>query len=58
MLRVLIVVAAGILTAMAIRHLMSGMQASKVRVRTAQRDPRAVKRLRQDPKTGIYFPEE
>jgi hypothetical protein len=52
------VVAAGILTVMALRQIMLGWQASQVRVKAAPRDPRQGKRLRQDPKTGVYFPEE
>jgi hypothetical protein len=58
MLRLLIVLAAGILTAMALRQIMSGLQATKVRVKTASQETRKIKRLRQDPKTGVYFPEE
>jgi hypothetical protein len=61
MLKALTIAVAGILTAAAIKaikQVMDGLNAAKARV-AARRpfDPRAVTRLRQDPKTGIYYPE-
>jgi hypothetical protein len=58
MLKALTIAVAGILTAAAIKQFMDGLNAAKARV-AAKRpmDPRAVTRLRQDPKTGIYYPE-
>jgi hypothetical protein len=58
MLKALTIAVAGILTAAALKQLMDGFNAAKIRV-AAKRpvDPRAVTRLRQDPRTGIYYPE-
>ncbi len=58
MLKVLLVVTAGVFTVMVLRHIISGLQAAKARVKVKRQDPRAVKRLRQDPRTGVYYPEE
>ena len=57
LLKVLTALVAGIVSLLALRHMMRSMEAQKVRVRTAQRPPRHVARLRQDPRTGIYYPE-
>ena len=58
-LKAVTIVVAGILTLMAARHVMREMEAAKVRVRASRRrDPRAVTRLRQDPRTGVYYPED
>ncbi|WP_119389866.1 hypothetical protein [Taklimakanibacter lacteus] len=59
MLKALTIAVAGILTAAAIKQLMDGLNAAKakVAVRRKAADPRAVTRLRQDPRTGIYYPE-
>ncbi len=58
MLKALTITVAGVLTAAVIKQLIDGLNAAKARV-AARRpiDPRAVTRLRQDPKTGIYYPE-
>jgi hypothetical protein len=58
MLKALTIAVAGILTAAVIKQVMDGLNAAKVRV-AAKRpaSPRAVTRLRQDPRTGIYYPE-
>ena len=58
MLKALTIAVAGILTAAAIKQVMDSLNAAKARV-AARRpvNPRAVTRLRQDPKTGIYYPE-
>ena len=57
-LKVLTVFLAGILSILAVRHMMREMQAVKVRanVRRAPH-PQSRIRLRQDPRTGIYYPE-
>ena len=57
-MKALTITVAGILTAAAIKQIMDGLHAAKARV-AAKRpaDPRAVTRLRQDPKTGIYYPD-
>ena len=58
MLKALTITVAGILTAAAIKQLMDGLNAAKAKVAVKRRvDPRAVTRLRQDPRTGIYYPE-
>lgn len=58
LLKVITAAVAALVTVLAARRLMSEMQAAKVRVRTDDRAPRrAVTRLRQDPRTGIYYPE-
>jgi hypothetical protein len=58
MLKALTIAVAGILTAAAIKQLMDGLNAAKAKVAVKRRvDPRAVTRLRQDPRTGIYYPE-
>lgn len=58
MLKALTIAVAGILTAAAIKQLMDGLNAAKAKVAVKRNpDPRAVTRLRQDPRTGIYYPE-
>ena len=52
------VIIAGFLSILALRHVVNGLEAAKVRVRTKRDgEPRPVTRLRQDPRTGIYHPE-
>jgi hypothetical protein len=58
LLKVMTAAIAAMVTILAASRLMSEMQAAKVRVRTDDRARRrAVTRLRQDPRTGIYYPE-
>ena len=58
LIKAVTVIVAGCLSILALRHLVSGLEAARVRVRARHdRDPRPVKRLRQDPRTGIYYPE-
>lgn len=59
MLKALTIAVAGILTAALIKQVMDSLNAAKARVAVKKRpaDPRAMTRLRQDPKTGIYYPE-
>jgi uncharacterized membrane protein len=47
---------AGVLAIAAVRQLLAARQQAKARVRP-QSNPNRVTRLRQDPRTGIYFPE-
>lgn len=57
-LKVVTVLIAGILSLLAVRHMMRELEAAKVRVRASQpRQPRPATRLRQDPRTGVYYPE-
>jgi hypothetical protein len=58
LLKAVTVVVAGVLTAMAVKHVMGELEAARARVKV-KRDPqgRSVTRLRQDPRTGIYYPE-
>jgi hypothetical protein len=53
--KALTVLAAGALTAVAMKRIMDLVEQSKVKVRVKP-EPRAV-RLRRDPRTGVYFPE-
>ena len=58
LVRAVTVIIAGCLSILALRHLVNGLEAAKVRVKSRQdREPRPVRRLRQDPRTGIYYPE-
>jgi hypothetical protein len=47
---------AGVATAVAVRRLLGAMEAAKAQVKPA-RNPNQVTRLRQDPRTGVYYPE-
>lgn len=55
-LKLLAVAITGILSLLFARHLMHQMQEARVRVRP-QRPNRPMTRLRQDPRTGVYYPE-
>jgi len=58
MLKALTIAVAGVLTAAVIKQVMDGLNAAKAKVAVKRpTDPRAVTRLRQDPRTGIYYPE-
>jgi len=56
-LKVITVVLAGVLTVLALRHVMRELDAAKVRVKARHQRPGSMTRLRQDPRTGIYYPE-
>ena len=56
-LKIVVMLVAGLLSLLAIRHLTREMQAVKVRSNTRSLRPRQTRRLRQDPRTGIYYPE-
>ena len=53
--KVVTVIVAGVLTVLTARRLMSEMNATKARVKPHQ--PNTVTKLRQDPSTGIYYPD-
>ena len=58
-LKALTMVIAGLLAYVAVNRFMGQLQAAKVRARvTPQQQRQPVKRLRQDPRTGVYYPEE
>ena len=58
MLKALTIAVAGVLTAAVIKQVMDSLNAAKAKVAVRRTvDPRAVTRLRQDPKTGIYYPD-
>ena len=56
-LKTVMVVVAGLMSLLAVRHMMREMQAVKVKARSQDRRPPQMRRLRQDPRTGIYYPE-
>jgi hypothetical protein len=58
-LKAITVAVAGILTVLAVRRVLREIEAAKVRVRAATKPRNSrVTRLRQDPRTGIYYPED
>lgn len=58
-LKIVTVIVAGVLSLLALRRLMGERDAARARVRTKPAErPRNVTRLRQDPRSGIYYPEE
>ena len=59
MLKLLTVLVAGVLTVVTLKRLFELLQAQRaVRVTTLQANPpNTVTRLRQDPQSGVYYPE-
>ena len=58
MIKLLAVVVAGVLTVLTIRRVMQQLSAARVKAKVERpAQPRAVTRLRQDPRTGVYYPE-
>jgi hypothetical protein len=59
MLKVLTIAVAGVLTVATLKRIMDQflLQKSPVKAQTP-RDNRTVTRLRQDPVTGVYYPEQ
>lgn len=58
-LKVLSLIVAAVLSLMAFRLMMREMQAVKVKARARRpQDVRQLRRLRQDPRTGVYYPED
>ena len=56
-LKALSLVVAGFLSLLAVGFMVREMQAVKVKARTRQTGTPQMRRLRQDPRTGIYYPE-
>jgi hypothetical protein len=57
-LKALMFLIAGLLSLLAMRHVMREMEAVKVRARSRpDHRPQQARKLRQDPRTGIYYPE-
>ena len=58
-LKLLSVVAAALLSFIAVHLMLRQMEAKAVRVKASTRQNRQpqVRRLRQDPRTGVYYPE-
>ena len=56
-LKALSLVIAGFLSLLAVGFMVREMQAVKVKARTRQTPQPRARRLRQDPRTGIYYPE-
>jgi hypothetical protein len=58
MLKALTIAVAGVLTAAVIKQVMDSINAARAKVAVKRPfDPRAVTRLRQDPNTGVYYPD-
>jgi hypothetical protein len=55
-LKMLTVAVTGVLSVLAVRQVMQVMEAQKAKAQV-NTPPRTVTKLRQDPKTGVYFPE-
>ncbi len=56
-LKALFLIVAGVLSLLAMGFMVRERQAVKVKARTRQPPGRRTHRLRQDPRTGIYYPE-
>ena len=56
-LKLVVMLVAGLLSLLALRLVMREMQAVKVKVNARPRRAQQMRRLRQDPRTGIYYPE-
>jgi 1-acyl-sn-glycerol-3-phosphate acyltransferase len=56
-LKALSVFVAGLLSLLAVGFMVREMQAVKVKAKTRQTREPQLRRLRQDPRTGIYYPE-
>jgi hypothetical protein len=53
--KIVTVIIAGVLTVLTARRLLGEMNAAKARVKPRQ--PNTITKLRQDPSTGIYYPD-
>ena len=53
-----LMIVAGLVSLLAVRHVMREMQAVKVKASHRQARPQGIRRLRQDPRTGVYYPED
>ncbi len=56
-LKALSLAVAGFLSLLAVGFMVREMQAAKVKARPRQNTQPRARRLRQDPRTGIYYPE-
>ena len=58
-LKVLFLVAAAVLSLMALRFMLRETEAVKVKASARRpQEARRLRRLRQDPRTGVYYPED
>ena len=58
MLKFLTLAIAGILTVAVVKRVIDGLAAAKARVGVKRaEEPRAITPLRQDPRTGVYYPD-
>ncbi|MBC8037828.1 MAG: hypothetical protein H7X89_11500 [Rhizobiales bacterium] len=57
LLKLVTVLAVSLLTLQMLRFMIGGLKAAKVRAKSEQ-PARKVTRLAQDPRTGIYYPEQ
>ena len=58
MLKVLTIVVAGVLTIITLKRVFQGLKSVQARVKARNPErPQGVTRLKQDPKTGVYYPE-
>lgn len=58
MLRVLVIAAAGLAATIALRKIAVALKPQPVKAPPRQDDARAVTKLRRDPETGVYYPEQ
>ena len=56
-LKALSLIVAGLLSVLALNVMMREMQAVRVKARSAPPPRPQVRRLRQDPRSGVYYPE-
>lgn len=56
-LKTLSLIAAGLLSFLAARLVVREMQAARVKAGSRRAGPVRMRRLRQDPRTGVYYPE-
>ena len=55
-LKALSLIVAGFLSLLAVGFMVREMQAVKVKARSRQAPQQPTRRLRQDPRTGVYYP--
>ena len=56
--KVVTLVVAILVSILAVKVVMARLQAVRVPVKVRDPDPRRAVRLRQDPRSGVYFPED
>jgi 1-acyl-sn-glycerol-3-phosphate acyltransferase len=56
-LKALFLALAGLFSVLAMGFMLREMQAVKVKARARNDRPQRLRRLRQDPRTGVYYPE-